>query len=345
MKKQTSFIQNEKGIALVMVLLILTVMTILGLALMGLTLNNMKMSSGERTYQSTYYIAESGITYTMDIVNDSIVNIYNGSTTKGAFFEEINNMITDINNELPYRDFEEAFGHIPEAKVTIEKVGNNDVNDSHRDYKITSIGTIDNRSRTVEKQIRISWVDKSNIEIPDTAVFVKEKINLSGGANITGDVGTNSSAPRSIVLDGGASISGTVFVGPNAGNDVIDTNNKDVNIQVVKLPYIKIFDLPQFPAFPSSNSIPNNERIYKDNNSHDVIFNKSLLINSWIANNYTLKMNKDIQFNEIYITSNNTLNIDLGSADRNIVVNHLNVPNGKINIIGTGKLTLYVTIR
>lgn len=89
MKKQTSFIQNEKGIALVMVLLILTVMTILGLALMGLTLNNMKMSSGERTYQSTYYIAESGITYTLDIVNDSIVNIYNGSTTKGAFLQKL----------------------------------------------------------------------------------------------------------------------------------------------------------------------------------------------------------------------------------------------------------------
>lgn len=317
-------------------------MTILGLAIMGLTLNNMKMSSGERSYQSTYYIAESGITYAMDKVNQNIVNIYNDSATKGTFFSEIDQMITDINNEPPYRNFEEAFGHIPEAKITIEKIGNYEVNDNYRDYKLTSIGTIDNRSRTVEKQIRIFWVNKSNIDIPDTAVFVKEKIDLSGGAKITGDVGTNSSAPRSVVLDGGASISGTVYVGPSAGNDVIDTNNKDVKIQVVNLPYIKIFDLPQFPAFPS-NSIPKNEIIYKDNNSHDVIYNESLLINSWVANNYTLKMNKDLQFNEIYITSNNTLNIDIGNTDRNIVVNHLNVPNGKINIIGKGKLILYVS--
>ncbi|MFS0822525.1 pilus assembly PilX N-terminal domain-containing protein [Bacillus sp. 1P02SD] len=335
MKKQTSFIQNEKGIALVMVLLILTVMTILGLAIMGLTLNNMKMSSGERTYQSTYYIAESGITYTMDMVNQNIVNIYNDSATRGTFFSEIDHMVADINNEPPYRNFEEAFGHIPEAKITIEKIGNYDVNDNYRDYKLTSIGTIDNRSRTVEKQIRISWVDKSNIDIPDTAVFVKEKIDLSRGAQIIGDAGTNSSAPNSVIINGGASITGTIYVGPNAKNDVINNSN----FQVVNLPYQNTFDLPPFPDFPS-NSKPENERI---NNSYNVIDNGSLLIDNYLADNYFLNMDKDLKFNDIYITRNRTLNINIGNADRSIVVDHLNIVNGKINIIGAGKLTLYVT--
>jgi len=342
LKKRTSFLNNEKGVALVMVLLILTVVTILGLALMGLTLNNMKMSSSDRTYQSTYYIAESGVTYTLDKMNKNIVNIYNDSTNKTTFFSKIDSMFTDINNELPYTNFEEAFGHKPEAKILIEKIGNQNTNSSHQDYKITSIGTIDNRSRTVEKQIRIKWVAKNNVEIPDTAVFVKEVIDLSGGADIFGNVGTNSSAPKSVRLSGGADISGTVYVGPSAGNDVIEKpQNMAVDFEIVKLPYIKVFNLPQFPAFPT-NPIPKNERIYNNNNSHDVIYNGSLHINDWVANNYTLYMTEDLQFDEIYITSNNTLNIDIGSADRNIVLNHLNVPNGKINIIGTGKLTLYV---
>ncbi|WP_099362072.1 pilus assembly PilX N-terminal domain-containing protein [Fredinandcohnia onubensis] len=324
MKKKNSFLNNEKGVALVMVLLILTVVTILGLALMGLTLNNMKMSFSERTYQSTYYIAESGVTYTLDKVNKNIVHIYNNSTNKTTFFSKIDSMITDMNNELPYTNFEDAFGHQPEAKISIEKIGNQNANASHQDYKIISIGTIDNRSRTVEKQIRIKWVAKNNVEIPDTAIFVKENIVLGGNAEINGDIGTNSSASQSVNISGSASISGIVYVGPGSGADVINDNK----IRVEELPYINVFDLPTFPDFPN-NPFPADEK--------DVITNGSMRI----SNDYILNLNQDVQLNVVDVDKY-TLNINVGNSNRYIVMNSLNINGGSINIIGTGKLTLYI---
>ncbi|MEH7223079.1 pilus assembly PilX N-terminal domain-containing protein [Bacillus sp. JJ1566] len=322
MKKQTSFIQNEKGIALVMVLLILTVMTILGLALIGLTLNNMKMSSGERSYQSTYYIAESGVTYTMDRVNKNIVNLYNDSTDKGTFFSKIDEMVTLINNEPAYRNFEEAFGHTPEAKISITKIGNNDSNASYRDYQITSIGTIDNRSRTVEKQIRISWINKTNIEIPHTAVFVKEKIEIGGNATIVGDIGTNSTDPKLIDINKPEMVSGKVYVGPESSFHFVN------NIPVEKLTRKYRFDIPQFPMFPDY-PFPTNSDIFNDGSLY-------------LTKDYTLNLQQDLQFKVINIGKDNTLNIDVGNSNRNIVVDDLNVNGGKLNIIGTGKLTVYV---
>lgn len=42
-------------------------------------------------------------------------------------------------------------------------------------------------------------------------------------------------------------------------------------------------------------------------------------------------------------TSNYTLRIDVGDKNRAIVVDHLNIENGHIELLGTGSLTIYVT--
>lgn len=341
MKKRMVLLKNDQGMALVMVLLVLVLVSILGLSLMGLALNNMKMSTSERTYQSTYYIAESGITFTMDKVSKNVVEIYNNSTNQTTFFSNIESMITNLNNEPPYKNFENSFGHTPEARISIESSPNTQ-NTTFRDYKITSIGTIDNRSRTVGKQIRISWTPKNNITIPDTAVFVKETVVLSGGGAIEGGAGTNSSAPSSITLNGNASISGKIYVGPGSGNNVINKPHwMELDNEIVNLSNKKSFELPPFPVYPN-NTIPLNEKVYKSNSSYNVIYNGTLRVNNWVADGYTLNMEQDLYFNEIYITSNYSLNIYVGNSNRSIVVNDLNLPNGKINVIGSGKLTIYV---
>jgi hypothetical protein len=335
--------KNEQGIALVVVLLALTIISILGLSIMGLAVNNTKMSSSERTYQSTYYIAESGVTYKINKINTNIVDIYHNSDDASTFFLHAENMLMNLNNDPPYKNFEDSFGHKPEAKVTIEKIDTSNWNSLHfRDYKITSVGTINNRSRTVEKHFRITWKPKTDVIIPDTAVFIKDSINLSGGAKIIGGAGTNSSAPSSINLDGGASISGDIYVGPDSGNSTINKPNwMELDNEIIKLAQAKTFEMPEFPSFPSY-PIPEDEKVHNSTNSYNVINDGSLHIDSWMTDNYTLTMTENMQFNEIRITSNYTLNINVGDNDRAIVVNNLHLPNGKININGTGKLTIYV---
>lgn len=323
-----------------MVLLVLTLVSVLGLAIMGITLNNMKMSTNERTYQSTYYIAESGVNYMVDKVNKRVLDIYQTSTNEMNFFTNVERMITELNNEPPYKNFENSFGQKPEAKIIINTVTDSNSN-PFREYKITSTGKINNLSRTVEKQIRVTWFPKNTAIIPDTAVFVNGTISLTGGAGIIGGAGTNSSAPSSITLDGGAGITGKIYVGPNSGDKVIKKPDYIKVDKETKLPQtrpIEMFTFDEFPSFP----YPSNKEIIDGYNKHFVINNGSLNIDSWMANNYTLKMTNDMQFRDINITQNNTLIIDIGNKNKIIVVNHLNIPTGHIKITGTGKLTIYI---
>lgn len=330
---------NEKGIALLTVLIVLVVISIMGMSLMRLGITNIKMSSNDRDFQSTYYIAESGATYMMNMADRNILEVYKSAGTANDLFTLFENRL-NVGTEITYNSFDESFGHKPFAKVKIINLGN--LNQATRQYKIISVGTINNHSRTVEKTFQVIWLPKDSVNFPtNTAVYVDTTIDLSGGASIIGTVGTNSSATKSISLDGGSSISGDIYVGPNAENNVI---SKPDYIQVrnpIKMMTTRSLELPSFPTFPSP-SIPSNVKVDNNSNSYDVILNGALRIDNWVSDNYTLNMNQDMSFTDIKIESNYTLNINIGNANRSLVVNNLNVPNGKINIIGSGKLTVYI---
>jgi Tfp pilus assembly protein PilX len=332
-------LKNEEGIALVTVLVVMIVISIMGLSLMGLAMTNVKMSSNDRDFQSTYYIAESGATYMMNEVNRNIMDVYNSATTTNDLFTLFENRLK-IGTEITYNSFDDSFGHKPYAKIKIVNLGN--VNSTVKQYKIVSVGTINNHSRTVEKSFQITWVPKNTINLPtNTAVFVNTTVNLSRGAKITGGVGTNSSASNAISLSGGSSISGNIYVGPNAGSNVIYNPDNITISNPIKMPTTTTFALPPFPIFPSFPILPN-AKAYSGSSSYDVILNGALRIDDWVSNNYTLNMNQDISFTDIIVESNYTLNINVGNVNRSMVVNNLNIINGKVNIIGNGKLTIYV---
>jgi|GEM_PF-1297056 len=330
--------QNEQGIALIMVLLILIVISLLGMTIIGIALNNLKMSTSERTHQSAYYIAESGINLTLDRIYERVEYFKQQSRNDIDFYNAVKDEMNKLNKKPLDVKFEPSNGKEPRADVLISFI--NESNTAIK-YKIISEGTIDNRSRRVSKEIDIKW-EMENSEEWKTAVFVTDFIKLTGGAQIYGEAGTNASSAGSIELDGGAGISDTITVGPDSGKDVIKKPSwMTINNEVKYLSNKYTFDLPSFPIFPS-NHTPPDKLAYKGSNSYKVIDKGNLNIDNYVVENYNLTMNQDMKFNQININSNYTLNIDVGNQDRNIVVDSLNVLNGKINIIGTGRLTFYV---
>src|SRR4051794_9345830 len=86
---------NEHGIALISVIMVLVVVSVLGVSLMGLAATNLKMSTRERSDQSTYYIAESGATLMMNEVNKQVLEAYTASSTKDAFYEKAKENLND----------------------------------------------------------------------------------------------------------------------------------------------------------------------------------------------------------------------------------------------------------
>ncbi|MFK4997575.1 pilus assembly PilX N-terminal domain-containing protein [Bacillus sp. N9] len=65
MKQYFSFIRNETGYSLVSVLLLIVLLSVLGVGLVTMTTTSMKITAGERSDQSAYYIAEACLTVEM----------------------------------------------------------------------------------------------------------------------------------------------------------------------------------------------------------------------------------------------------------------------------------------
>lgn len=287
-------LNNENGVALVTVLLVFVVISIMGFSLMGLAASNIKMTSGERNNQSSYYIAESGITYKMNDIRTKLSTIYGQSLSYTDFFSSVDNLMELGQEKTVENLFEESFGGNPVVKIKIEKLQDGTVVSYSNNYKITSTGTINNRSRTVVKIIHLTWKPKSGVTIPaDTVLFVQENLTLKN-VPVDGSIGTNGTA-TDITLNGSkAIVTGNIYT--NVGTQL---------------------NIPEFPLF----TIPTNAANFTDT---------------------TLKMDQDMVLNNLTVNANQTLTIDVGYINKNLVVNNLTLLSGaKIQIVGSAKLSIY----
>ncbi|ADU31349.1 pilus assembly PilX N-terminal domain-containing protein [Evansella cellulosilytica] len=313
------YMTNEKGITLILVLILIVVMSVLTVSLIGVTATNLKVSSGERDNQSAYYIAESGI------------NLHINSIKENLDKESVDEIIGPLPNETIYSNFEPQQGIEPRAIVTIDETNMDGV------YKITSIGEIGNRSRVVEVTFTLPMSEGESgppIFIPsDMAVFSNSTIKLDGSTSINGSVGTVSDNPGSITIAGGGGnrITGDIFVGGNLNNVISKPNGVTLrDPKVIQNSFD--YTLPQFPNFPELTTPANG----------GPISNGNLHVGPWPFQGYTFS--EDAHFNTIIVDSNTTLTIDVGGENehRKIRVNNLHLRQGHIRLVGEGKLTLYI---
>ncbi|WP_088033202.1 pilus assembly PilX N-terminal domain-containing protein [Evansella clarkii] len=308
-------INNEKGIALIAVLLMITVISILAIALMGVTATNVKLSSGERDYQSAYYIAEAGVNLKMQEILSGTVDLDRLESVEPSIYRE--------------EKFEESFGNQPKAFVTIEgPVLTNDLTN----YKIVSTGTIGNRSRTAVSSFSIntaggSCIDKLQEE--EVAVFSNGKITLTGSATIDGAAWTNMSEENTITLTGSGRITGDIFIGSSLRDNIINKPHY-INIREPKSKPKLHCEPEEFPILPSNlPRLPDGGPVN----------NNILTVGSWPYQTYTIT--EDASLDQIRIVSHSTLTIDTGNSDRLIRVKELNQA-GHIKVVGSGSLSIFI---
>jgi Tfp pilus assembly protein PilX len=333
MKK--GYFANEDGMTLVSVLMLLIVLSVLGFGLLAFTVNHTKMSSAERTHQSSYYIAEAGVTKQMKTIEDYVRSSYQQADNELEFFSDVENEF--LENTLLIDDFESAYGEQPKAEVTIERVNT----ENPRIYKMTSVGEIGNQSRTVEKKFSVNFHDKVGLSIPkEMAVYTDTTITMKGGAVISGNIGTNSSAPHTVSFSGGASHqNGNIYVPSGAEDTAVDAPHYMDIADPVPIDKPTPLTLPPFPDYPRYPIFPDQK---VKENGYDVVKDGVLQVDNYRAADYTLNLNDSASFTEIKLGSNYTLTINVGNTDKSIVVDHLNVQNGHINLKGTGRLIVYV---
>ena len=227
---QLKSLNNENGVALIVVLLVLVVISILGISLMGLASTNVKMSSGDRDTQSSFYIAESGVTYRMSLIEPKLKEAYGLAMTGSDFFTRVNSAM-ELGTVKEYKDFEQTSGGQPVAYTTIEQVPSSTPISYSYDYKVTSVGKINNRTRKVVKVFHVSWKPRTSVTIPaDTVLFVKDSLVL-----------------KNVPVDGSIGTSGTMSEVTLNGSKAIVTGNIYTNVSTP-------LNIPEFPVFTVTNS-------------------------------------------------------------------------------------------
>lgn len=360
-------IKSEKGFTLIVVLMVLVVLSVLTTAVIGLAVNNSAMIRGERDDQSTFYIAEAGINSMIAEIEEIAKVEANKKQSIPTDQPELAKQLfnSGVKSEIKEHKFKFKLGYFQQTfgkTLAIANVSFIDELPEGLRYKIESTGSIGNKKRTLERVITISFepneIPGSNsgedgnsgnsgdkgpvVNVPEgVAVFVNGKITMAGGAKIEGNIGTNQSGNKTISLSGGASVTGGVYVPKGSENGAITTTEGIKIAAPTGMTEAGMMQLPEFPAFPEYQT-PNNQVIKNGNNQYGVIQNGNLSVDNWMTDNYVLKMTDNMMFNEIKLGSNYTMTIDVGDTDKVIVVENLNVLNGHINIIGTGKLTFLV---
>lgn len=331
-------LNNENGASLIIVLFVLIIASILTAAMIGTASNNLTQSSGEQESQSAFYIAEAGAVKEMHAIRQVIAGVPQTITSPQNFYSYIEPLIVGSRET---KSFKLNKGEQPIAKVKVEKLDNM----VPRKFKITSTGKIGTKSRVVVSTFTIDFKQGSSFQIPaDLSLYTEQKIELLQGAQIKGSVATNLTGASSIILNGGAGISkqikvpaGSEGVALSAPTDLRNLHQAKVTNFTAPFPHT----LPVFPVFPTYASMRDLE-IGEGNNKFKVIDNGNLNITKWQAQNYILNLDSNVYFKQLNVQENNTLTINLGSHDREIVVDELNLKNGTIHLSGTGKLTIFV---
>lgn len=308
-------LKENKGSGLMLVLIVMMLMVVLGttaLATMG-TEGRQAAMHDNRT--QAYYLARSGAEIAHEWLKKQDYNLDQDVNLNGSLDQGFSPGINE-DQLINIRIFQDG------QVIHIKSVGN---------FK----GITEEAQLVVTKESEGGF-SPSN----DTALYVSTNLSFEGSTKILGNVVSNFDSANQINFNssGGQYISGNLYLlNPSINKSQIAYGSK-IQGNVIHINQHHEAPLPDFPSFPSLPTHPN-----VTEGTHGVIWNNDINITDWQVANYTLDLNNDYKFRNINMNSGRVLNVNVGTQDRKIVVENINIQNGFINIVGTGKLTIYVT--
>lgn len=347
--KRQYAICDEEGSGLVMTLMALLVLSILGISLGLLTVGSFRLSDANRDDTSAYYIAEAGAVKALNDLELFIGKKYEDAQTKSSYYDAIN--ATFLTPKRRY-DFDSQYGDETFTEVSISLVNSDPI---AGEYMITSTGHVGKRNRTVNRIIKVNWIEKGGSGLPSlpekAALVASEKLQLLNGS-VDGLAYIDSKKSKSVKLAGGQGGDKVTIVYPEgvAYNDMLDASeiyeptpsfiSKTVTISWDR--HKQIID--DYSAPTGVSNILTEVLIKKsDHNSYYVIDSSgNVNLNSWMLDEYQINLDRDIFIPNITIGSGKTLKINPNGGNYTILVNNLSVRSGNLDITGNGSVTLVV---
>ena len=223
---------NNKGVALVTVVLFFLVLVILLGGVMFSSISNQGNAIRSKEHTSAYYVAESGMNITLEKLKYflTVQNDYS-SIDIGDYLE----MMEDLNNFL-LNELHTSSGTLMSGKYNIYV--EQDLLDSEL-YFIKSIGEVNNVERTLMTTFDIDRIEE---ELMKAVVAKNSIINSNPGGNptgfIIGEVASLMENDDAEVFLAGCGI-GTVYI---PENEVATVNESCTNIEIIDEDKIPVFD-------------------------------------------------------------------------------------------------------
>ena len=357
MNKKRSEWANEEGSALVLTLMIFLVLTVLATSISFLTVGSFRLSDINRDGTSAFYIAEAGAKKAYEEASQEVMKTYEATTTTTSsnFYATLDALF--LNKERPF-SFDKQFGDDAKANVTFTGSNSNPGK-----YTLTSTGSVGGKTRTVQKQFDVSWVDKGgSVGLPalpnNTALVTKGKTEIIGNS-LTGDIYTASTGEGSFIIDTPSFNKTTIFYPKTIAKEkLFSYHSWYENRMPTLLPIPQeidspinwkgYYDLVNSFVVPTGISEKLPETTYTNSNGHSYkVIDKdgNLNVDSWEIDKYfQLDLTKDIKIPTINIKNGKTLEINPKGENRIITLDKLVIEDGgdTIEIVGEGRVTLVV---
>lgn len=353
---------NEEGSALVLTLMIFLVLTVLATSISFLTVGSFRLSDINRDGTSAFYIAEAGAKKAYEKASQEVMKTYEATTTTTSsdFYAALDALfLNELNEEI---SFDKQFGDDAKANVRFTATGSNPPK-----YTLTSTGSVGGKTRTVQKQFDVSWVDKGGSggfpELPgNTALVTKTSMILK--EDVIGDIHSLSTKNDSITIEWVEKLKMRTIFYPKG------TEKKDIFVydpwfeNKGFMPTLKQIDSPinwegyenliKNYVVPTGITETLQDKVFYayGGKEHYLIKNGNINFHSGFPtqddsgrnlSSYTLDVNKNLEFKDIKIESNKTLVINPNGGNRVILVDNLSVMSGDLKIEGEGHVTLVVS--
>lgn len=193
-------ISSEKGGSLITVLMVLVVLSVLGMGLATVAFANIKLTTVDRDYQSTYYIAESGANQTVAYLIPKVNELSEQSLSHDEFFNLLDQYINS-ELEVTIADYQSSFGDMPQAtvllknRVIVSEQEASNYSERVMSYTIDSKGEIGRSNRTVNSTVEIAHRIETAPSGGSPSAFdhvlysgSSETLKNAGGGNYNGSV-------------------------------------------------------------------------------------------------------------------------------------------------------------
>lgn len=310
---------RKRGTILLVSLVIFSVLSMLGVYVATISMNNLSQAKETEGRTKAYYLAVSGVEIARGIINSK-----NGNDYRGIFYGDL----SENNSDFQYTakiDFTNNTGY---ENIRSEVANFNSTNDydvvfgiasnSEGKTKVVSTGNTGDISKTVA----LSLQPVSESHVFGLSIFGIEEVKISGQGKIKGNIGSN----ELIKITGNAEVDGTVFYVNFEDLDIdgqatiggYSTLYEELIYEVPEAPYVEMIDKELIVPEKESD-------LDKDDDKKE----------------YVNLIDSDHSYKKVTVEKNAELTINAINSDIIIIADEFDL-QGNITINGTGTVYLYV---